>query len=100
MKRIIDVPEQGLTACQLWIEMGVASWQDKVIANSIPYEERPQIVEMTNAEAIRQLYSLVDHCNSMHDEPGDIWEDDMKALEKAIKSLSEEIEKMKGGAEE
>lgn len=42
MKRIIDVPEEGINACQLWIEMGVASWQDKVIANSIPYVEPKQ----------------------------------------------------------
>lgn len=61
MKRIIDVPEQGLKACQLWIEMGVASWQDKVIANSIPYEEKPKYFppcEDCNKkmEEIRQAY--------------------------------------------
>lgn len=44
---------------------------------------------MTNEEAIRQLESLADHCRTMQDEPGDIWEDDIKALDKAIKALEE-----------
>lgn len=42
---------------------------------------------MTNEEAISQLESLAYHCRTMQDEPGDIWEDDIKALDKAIKAL-------------
>ena len=42
MKRIIDIPEQGFNACRSWVEIGVATWQDTFIANSIPYEEGAQ----------------------------------------------------------
>lgn len=68
MKRIIDIPEQGLSACKLWVEMGVASWQDTVIANSIPYEEKPK------------YYPPCEDCNKKMEEIRQAY-DKMKALE-------------------
>jgi len=61
MKRIIDIPEPGFNACKLWVEMGVATWQDEIIAKSIPYEEKPKYFppcEDCNKkmEEIRQAY--------------------------------------------
>ena len=43
MKLIIDIPEEIYNDCKVWVnDRGIATWQDKVIADGIPYEERPQ----------------------------------------------------------
>lgn len=36
MKLIIDIPEQGFSACKLWVKNRVATWQDEIIANGTP----------------------------------------------------------------
>lgn len=50
MKLIIDIPEEGFNACKLWVEMGAASWQDKVITNGIPYEKECIIEELAKSK--------------------------------------------------
>ena len=50
MKLIIDIPEEDFNACKLWVEMGVASWQDKVITNGIPYEKECIIEELAKSK--------------------------------------------------
>lgn len=42
MKRIIDVPDDLYNRCCRFAEFGVVDRVEKCIANSIPYEERPQ----------------------------------------------------------
>ena len=42
---------------------------------------------MTNDKAIRQLHSLMLHCAEMREEHGDIWSEDVEALEYAIERL-------------
>lgn len=49
---------------------------------------------MTNKEAIEQIESLADHCSSMQDDPEDIWEKDIQALDTATKAIKEN-EKLK-----
>ena len=36
MKLIIDIPEQGFSACKLWVKNRVATWQDEIIAKGTP----------------------------------------------------------------
>ena len=44
---------------------------------------------MTNDEAVKRLQSLKLHCAEMREEYGDIWSEDVEALEYAIKRLEE-----------
>ena len=53
MKRIIDIPEPGFNACKLWVEMGVATWQDEIIAKSTP------LLSVTNAEQA-EAFPIID----------------------------------------
>lgn len=47
---------------------------------------------MTNKQAILQLQSLREHCNSFRAVEG-IWEDDMQAIDLAIKALGGQAER-------
>jgi hypothetical protein len=49
MKLIIDIPEEGLNACKLWVKLGVADWRDKVIVNGTP------IKTVTNVTPIESI---------------------------------------------
>lgn len=56
---------------------------------------------MTNEEAIKQLNSLIENSKSFHEEDGDIWEQDVEALNVAKHALNfierqqAEIERLK-----
>ena len=54
---------------------------------------------MDRLEVIKQLESLLEHCQSMidKDDPEDVWRDDTEALTAAIEALSLDIDKTKKG---
>lgn len=48
---------------------------------------------MTNEEAIKQLNSLIENSKSFHEEDGDIWEQDIEALNIAKHAIEKQIPK-------
>ena len=49
MKLIIEIPEMAYDAYKEWHKNKIATVEQSLIANGIPYEERPQ------SEAIREM---------------------------------------------
>ena len=55
MKLIIEIPEQGFSACKLWVKNRVATWQDEIIANGIPITEGDAISRKALVKSIEEI---------------------------------------------
>ena len=83
MKLIIDIPEMAYDAYKEWHKNKVATIEQSLIANGIPYEERPQ------DEAIEEAIKGIDEILEENDIMGDVYltERMMKALKFAQEAL-------------
>lgn len=62
MKLIIDIPERAYEAFKEWHKNKVANVEESLIANGIPYEERPQ-GDLISREALKEaLFLACDTC--------------------------------------
>ena len=58
MKLIIDIPEMAYEAFKEWHKNKVSTVEQSIIANGIPYEERPQ-GDLISREALKHKFAQI-----------------------------------------